>query len=73
MVGGGLLSRQRWALVLAIGGYIVNILVGLASQNPLAVIVPAVILYYLCTEKVRAAFAPPAPPALPHETDAKEA
>lgn len=73
LVGVGLHGLKRWALFAAIGGYILNILVGLASQNPIAVLVPALILCYLCTAKVRAAFAPPAPPALPHETDAKEA
>lgn len=72
LVGVGLLSLKRWALFTVIGGYILNILVGLGSQNPIAVIVPAAILYYLGTEKVRAAFfAPPAPAPLPRVTDAE--
>lgn len=70
LIGVGLLGLKRWALVTAIGGYIVNILFGLASQNPIAVIVPAAILCYLCSKKVRTAFFPsPAQPALPRVTD----
>lgn len=72
LVGVGLHGLRRWALITAIGGYILNILVGLGSQNPVAVLVPALILCYLCTPKVRAAFfAPPAPAPLPRVTDAE--
>jgi hypothetical protein len=72
LVGVGLVSLKRWALFAAIGGYILNILIGLGSLNPVAVLVPALILCHLCTAKSRAAFfAPPAPPALPRVTDAE--
>lgn len=72
VVGGGLLGLQRWALFLAKAGYILNALAGLVGQNPIAFIVPALILYYLSTDQVRVAFAPPALPMLPQGTEAKE-
>lgn len=72
VVAGGLLSLKCWALFIAKAGYVLNILIGLMSQNPFAVIVLVVILCYLYTDGVRAAFAPPASPALPQEADAKE-
>ena len=57
VVGVGLLQLRPWARPIAIVGYILNIVVGIAQVHPLAIIVSAMILGYLYTASVKAAFA----------------
>jgi hypothetical protein len=55
-MGIGLIKGRRWAWKLAIAGYGLNVLLGLLSLNPVAVIMAAAILLYLNSTNVRAIF-----------------
>jgi len=57
-VGIGLLRLRAWARPLAIGGYVLNIVAGIAQRNPIAIVIALLLIAYLCSAKVKAAFAP---------------
>lgn len=57
IVGIGLISLKPWARYLAIGGYILNVIVSLAEVDLLGLIIASAILTYLFTEKIKVAFA----------------
>jgi len=58
VVGLGLFRLQAWARYVAVGGYVLNIIVSLAETNIIGVIIAAAILaYLLISEDVKAAFA----------------
>jgi hypothetical protein len=56
-VGVGLIRLRPWGRWAAIGGYIVNIVVGIAQANPLAILIPSLLLAYLFSDGAKAAFA----------------
>jgi hypothetical protein len=56
--GIGLLRLRSWARSMAIAGYVLNIIEGVVQPNPIAVIIAVLLIAYLCSAKVKAAFAP---------------
>src|SRR5262249_17295631 len=68
VVGVGLLRLQPWAWKTAIGGYLANLIVGLAGANLLVIGISSLILICLFSSKVEEAFAPQpvAPPQVVH-------
>ena len=67
-VGIGLLRLRSWARPMAIVGYVLNIIGGVAQPNPIAVIISVLLIVYLCSAKVKAAFAPHALTSTPAPT-----
>jgi hypothetical protein len=66
--GIGLLRLRSWARWMAIVGYVLNIIAGVAQPNPIAVIIAVLLIAYLCSAKVKAAFAPHTLAATPAPT-----
>jgi hypothetical protein len=65
VVGSGLLRLRPWARKVAIGGYLANLIVGIATVNPLMMGIASLILPCLFSDRVKEAFAPQ-PVAAPH-------
>ena len=64
----GLLRLRSWARPVAIGGYVLNTIGGVAQPNPIAVVITMLLIAYLCSAKVKAAFAPHVLAATPAPT-----
>lgn len=67
-VGSGLLGLRPWARKAAIGGYVLNLLAGLADANLVVMGISAGILAGLFSTKVKAAFVPQPLPVSPAVT-----
>lgn len=77
IAGVGLLRLSGWGRVLAIIGYVLNIIGGIVQFNPIVIAVAGLVLAYLYSAQVKAAFAlhpSPKPEAAPARlTDQKAA